>query len=304
MSSRKAETEQPASPSARRRRSKLRRTMVWLCILAVLAFIADATIYEPYHPILTTRHVAVPGLPASLDGFRVVQLSDLHRNGTRTDALIAKAVRMANSTHADLAVLTGDFVSVSARNAKPCCKLIKNLRTCYGSYAVLGNHEYWTNADEVSRALTDSGINLLTNRNVRLPNGLRLVGLDDEWSGHPDVEAAFKGTKAGEPTIILCHEPTGIERVKTKPVLVLCGHTHGATANIPGLVHIFAQYAHCDGYVSGWYRRDRALMYVNQGIGTDSAYPPFRFRNRPEVTLYVLHPTKRPRPYVMARSLD
>jgi predicted MPP superfamily phosphohydrolase len=269
--------------------------------LLLLAFVIDAAFYEPFRPVLTTYDVAIPGLPRRLDGFRVVQLSDLHRSLIVSDGLIRKAVAIANSTNANVAVVTGDFVSRNAGNAAPCCGMLKKLRTRYGTFAVLGNHDYWTNAAVVGKAVTDSGITLLTNTNARLPNGLCLVGIDDEWSGRPDEGAAFEGIKASAPCIVLCHEPTSIKRFRARPVLALCGHTHGGVINIPGLNHVLARFARCGGFISGWYSRGQALMYVNRGIGT--VFPPLRFRSRPEVTLFILHPTERSRPYV-ARSLD
>jgi predicted MPP superfamily phosphohydrolase len=265
--------------------------------LLVLAFLVDAFIYEPFHPVLQTYHVAIPGLPKEADGFRVVQLSDLHRNIGFYDRTLRRGVELANSTHADVAVVTGDLVSLTAANATPCCRILKGLKTKYGTYAVPGNHEYWTDAPTVCRAITDSGITLLINRNARLANGLRLVGVDDEWSGMPDEDAAFEGIAGRDPRIVLCHEPTTIRRFANRPGLVLCGHTHGGVLNIPVLVHVFARFAHCGGYVSGWYERGPSLMYVNRGIG--SVFPPLRFRSRPEVTLFILHPAKAARPYVI-----
>lgn len=267
-----------------------------VAILLLLVFVIDSAFYEPFHPVLTTCNVAIPGLPRRLDGFRVVQLSDLHRSLVVSDGAIRKAVALANSTRANAAVVTGDLVSRNAGNAAPCCRILKGLRTGYGTFAVLGNHEYWTNAVVVGNAVTGSGITLLTNTSTRLPNGLCLVGIDDEWSGRPDEVAAFEGIRASDPCVVLCHEPTSIKRLKTRPVLVLCGHTHGGMINIPGLNHLFARFARCGGYISGWYSQDKALMYVNRGIGT--VFPPLRFRSRPEVTLFILHPTQRSRPYV------
>ena len=278
-----------------RRLSRCKVLIRRVVILLLLVFLIDAAFYEPFHPVLTTYNVAVPGLPRRLDGFRVVQLSDLHRSLIVSDGLIHKTIAIANSTHADVAVVTGDFVSHNARNAIPCCRILKRLRTDYGTFAVLGNHDYWTNADVVSNAITGSGITLLTNTSARLPNGLRLVGIDDEWSGRPDEVAAFDGIGASEPCVVLCHEPTSIKRFKMRPVFVLCGHTHGGVINIPGLNHVLARFARCGGYISGWYSRGLALMYVNRGVG--AVFPPLRFRSRPEVTLFILHPTSRSKPY-------
>ncbi len=156
---------------------------------------------------------------------------------------------------------------------------------------------YWTDAPTVSECITKSGIKLLTNGNARLPNGVYLVGVDDEWSGNPDEETAFRGVGKHDPCVMLCHEPTSVKRFSSHAGLVLCGHTHGGVLNIPVLVGCFARFAHCGGYISGWYERGPDLMYVNRGLG--SVFPPVRFRSRPEVTLFILHPTKSKRPHVI-----
>jgi predicted MPP superfamily phosphohydrolase len=276
-----------------------KRALRYVLGLLLLAFLVDAGLYEPFHPVLQTYDVAIPGLPKAADGLRVVQLSDLHRNLAIYDRTLRRGIELANSTHADVAVVTGDFVSRSASNALPCCRMLRRLRTRYGCYAVPGNHEYWTDAPKVCAAITRSGIRLLINGNARLPDGVYIVGIDDEWSGRPDEARALLGISRRDPCIVLCHEPTSVRRFKGHPSLVLCGHTHGGVLNIPVLVHLFAQFAHCGGYISGWYRRGSNLMYVNRGLG--SVFPPLRFRCRPEVTLFILHPTKAARPHVVER---
>lgn len=288
--------------AASNRSRKFRRATKWLCLFAVLAFIIDAVLYEPYHPVLTTYDVAVPGLPESLDGFRVVQLSDFHRSLAVPGGPIDRAVQLANGAHADVALLTGDFVSRNAANATSCCNSLSKLRTTRGAYAVLGNHDYWTNAPKVSRAITNSGIKLLTNRGLRLPDGLWLVGVDDEWSGAPDEVAAFRDVKPGDPCVMLCHEPISIKRFAGRTGLLVTGHTHGGQVNLPIFTKRLVALTHHGSYVWGWYRQGGVLMYVNRGIGT--VFPPVRFRCRPEVTLFILHPTTRSRPCSIAAGLD
>lgn len=246
---------------------------------------------------MTTYNVAMPGLPESLDGFRVVRLSDVHRSLAVPKSMIDHAVRLANGTHADVALLTGDFVSHNASNATSCCKSLEKLHTTFGSFAVLGNHDYWTNAAEVSQAITESGISLLTNRSLRLGNGLWLVGLDDEWSGNPDKGAAFEGVMPGDPCIMMCHQPISITRFAGRTGLLATGHAHGGQVNLPVLTKLVVRVTHRSSYVSGWYRRGQVLMYVNRGIGM--VFPPMRFRCRPEVTLFVLHRTTRSSPSVL-----
>jgi predicted MPP superfamily phosphohydrolase len=100
---------------------------------------------------------------------------------------------------------------------------------------VLGNHDYWADADVVAGRLRRAGVELLTNRNLRLPapfQGVWLCGLDDHTSGTPDADAAFAG--AGAVRVLLMHAPSGLLDVGARPFTVaLCGHTHGGQVTFP-----------------------------------------------------------------------
>jgi uncharacterized protein len=268
--------------SLRRRRGAL--ALVGLAAL----FLAYCWLFETRQPVLTAYDVTLPGLPRELDGFRIVQLSDMHRSLVVPDSLIRGAVRLANSTHADIAVLTGDFVSHNANNAKPCAQMLSRIRTRKGLYAVLGNHDHWTNAGMVSKAIKSQGIVLLDNSNARLGTGLYLAGIDDKWAGKPDVGTAFRWIPQGSCRVMVSHTPLAIDLFKGRQGLLITGHTHGGQVLVP-----FVPRRRLPGlkgwhYIQGWYREGGILMYVNRGIGTVN--PPIRFRCQPEVTLYVLHP--------------
>ena len=261
----------------------------WAFVALSLACLVDAALYEPLHPVLVTYNVSLPGLPKQLDGFRVVQLSDLHRGMFVRDLHINRAVGLANATHPDIAAFTGDFVTHSASNAAPCCRDLSRLHTRYGSFAVLGNHDHWTDAAEVSKAIVQSHITLLNNVNVRLPNGLYVAGIDDEWSGTPVETAALSGVGTSDPCILLAHSPLSVNRFNGRTGLLLVGHTHGAQVNVPVLSQAWLSVIHCRAYRAGMYGHGRLLMYVNRGIGF--VFPPLRFLSRPEVSLFILHST-------------
>ena len=265
----------------------LRRRIIGALAVAAVIVLIDGFLIEPRMPVLTTYHVAIPNLPRELDGFRIVQLSDIHRRRAVPDYTIRKAVRIANSTHADVAVLTGDFVGKGRSNIEPCFDMLARLRTRHGSYATLGNHDHWGQLDAIRASIDKHHIKLLNNSSDEIAPGLYLVGIDDLWSGKPDLAKAFEGVDTDRAYVMLSHTPLAVDLFKGYRGLLITGHTHGGQVQLP-----FVPMERLPGlkgwkYIEGWYRVGDILMYVNRGVGM--IVPPVRFRCRPEVTLYVLH---------------
>ncbi len=273
-------------------RSKGKKKKLFWLVFAVLGFalFIDAVIIEPRSPVLTTYNVAIPNLPANMDGFRIVQLSDIHRRKTVPDSVIKKAVQIANSTHADAAVLTGDYVGKEPGNIAMSAQMLSGLKTRLGSYAVLGNHDHWTDANAVRKSFKAHGITILNNESARLAKGLYLAGIDDQWTGSPDVKAAFKNVGKTDACIMLSHTPLAVDLFKGHRGLLITGHTHGGQVMIPFVPRNRLPGLRGWKYIKGWYKVGNILMYVNRGIGMIN--PPVRFLCRPEVTLYILHPAK------------
>ena len=229
------------------------------------------------------------GLPRPL---RIAYASDFHAGGTTSPRLLELACRTLAEARPDLLLLGGDFVGTEAEAVRPLARALGGVPAPLGRYAVLGNHDWWADADTVVRALTDAGIELLTNRNVRLPapfDGVHLCGLDDPWAGRPDARAAFAG--ADGTRIVIMHQPSGLLDVGPEPfALALCGHTHGGQIALPGGRPIVV--AH--GPLSQRYSRGRydlaggGVLIVSAGIGCSTL--PFRLFSPPEVLLCELTP--------------
>ena len=281
-----------------------RRRFLKRCLIggAALAVPADAILYEPRAVELTTHHVAVPNLPRERDGFRLVQLSDLHRRSLAPDAAITSAVRIANSTRPDAAVLTGDFIHHNPDDIVPCFEMLSELKSTLGSYAVFGNHDHWTDAPAVAAAMKRHGVTLLDNANVELEKGLYLVGIDDKWGGRPDVPTSFRQVNRNSSHVILSHTPLAVDLLKGRCGLLITGHTHGGQINIPFVPRSCLPGLRGWKYISGWYRVDQMLMYVNRGIGMVN--PPIRFLCRPEVTLFILHPASTGLPHLASARIN
>lgn len=179
--------------------------------------------------------------PGGARALRVAFASDFHVGPTTPAQTVDAAVARLVDARADLLLLGGDFVSLRAGDARELARKLAEVPAPLGRYAVLGNHDYWADAATVTAHLADAGIELLTNRSVRLPapfEGVVLTGLDDHQSGEPDAVAAFAEPAALR--IVLMHAPSSLLDIGDRPFAVaLCGHTHGGQVvlgDLPPLV--------------------------------------------------------------------
>lgn len=245
-----------------------------------------ALFLEPRWIKVTHYDVYLPGLPPSLDGARIVQLSDLHRGKKTPDSIIKRAVRITNSEKPDIVIITGDFINTNASNAEPCAQILSHLKARWGKFAVLGNHDHWYSARTVTDKLEAYNIQVLNNSNSRVAPGLYIIGIDDKWAGHPDVKKAWSGVNENAGQVLLSHTPQAAPLFRDKRCLALTGHTHGGQFTIPFIRRNRLPGLRHSPYISGWYQDGNTSMYVNRGIGM--AVAPIRFRCRPEVTVFTL----------------
>lgn len=234
--------------------------------------------------------VPVPGLHSALDGFRIVQLSDLHFLPFTQIDFIEQAVTKALSLQPDLLVLTGDFVTHEADTIFGAVKTLSRLNAKHGVFAVLGNHDARAGARIVRQGIEEAGISLLHNRGFTFDVGhgqLNLAGVDDCIWGHPDIHAALADLQPEVPTLLLAHEPDVIDDFsQVGPIaLQLSGHTHGGQVRLPFLgTPILPKLG--EKYVQGLYRVNESWVYTNRGVGMVSM--PIRFNCPPEITEIIL----------------
>jgi len=238
-----------------------------------------------------TQHtVKVPHLPEALRGLRIAHLTDIHRSEVTQDRLIHHAVALANAAQPDLTLLTGDYVTRNPNDITPCAHMLAGLRARLGVFAVLGNHDYTTDGKAMEHALTVQGITVLPNRSVCLPEGLRLVGLDDDRYHRTDVARAFADVEPNEPTLVLAHNPALVERVADRECVVFSGHTHGGQIRLPILTAREVRRIGAKHYRAGWFTVGKAKLYVNRGIGQVGV--PIRFLCRSELAIFTLIPAE------------
>jgi hypothetical protein len=233
--------------------------------------------------------VHLTSLDPAHDGLRIVQLSDLHIGSGVPDGRIISAVRAVNDLAPDLVVLTGDFVTTKRDPLSRVPQILEPLTA--PRVAVLGNHDYWSGAQEIRTGLERIGVPVLQNANTSLRlRGVdfNVIGVDDSTTRHDDVEAAYRG--AGKASrLVLTHTPSCAGKLPAwEDVLVLSGHTHGGQWDVPRLTRGVYQAAGQPWYRGAYTVRGNHL-YVNRGLGFGKGTRLPRINSDPEVSLITLH---------------
>ncbi len=236
-------------------------------------------------PEITVTDIWLRRLTETLDNLSVVHLSDIHHSLFTPLRQIQRVVQLANRQQPDLVALTGDYVTASANYIWPVAEQLGQLRTRLGVFAVLGNHDFAVDAEEITRALETHGIRVLRNSRARLhARGapLWVLGVDDLWYNADDLSAAVTGVPSRDIKLLLCHNPLGIHQAAAYGIdLVLAGHTHGGQVKLPLLGSVYGRSKLGTRFVDGWNRLESTQIYVSRGIG--KVVLPVRVGCRPEI---------------------
>ena len=267
------------------------------------------------------RRVDIPisNLPAALDGMTIVQLSDIHMSGYMPRAQVRRAVDMANDLGANLAVVTGDFITGSGDPLEECIEEVRRLSAPLGIYGCNGNHEIYADAEDRAQDLfAQQGMKLLRHENALITfNGaqLNLIGVDYQRERAPGGRkvSALTGIESlirkDLRNILLSHNPNSFNRAAELGIeLSLAGHTHGGQIQVEILDHRLSPARFITDYVAGLYMRPlftpaktvasqkflhaaalqgpHSAIYVNRGLGTVGA--PVRLGVPPEISLLTL----------------
>jgi len=256
-----------------------------------------AVAVEPYNIEVVRVEVLCPRLPAQLDGYSILQVSDLHmRRMGRRERSIARLIESLETP--DLVAVTGDMVHTQ-EGIEPFMELANSLRARDGVFAVFGNSEHKNGIDPRSFAagLSSRGIVSLLNKAIRIDRGTAaywLAGVDDPASGHDELDTALANVPADEFVLLLMHSPDPISLAVARGVdVVLSGHTHGGQVRFPlfgpALTHSWHGRRMNSGLYSGarmqkitGTRPGRTRLYVTRGLGVSGLA--LRFLCPPELT--------------------
>jgi predicted MPP superfamily phosphohydrolase len=238
-------------------------------------------------PALKRIEVWLERWPRSLDGFRIVQLSDIHIGPIRGREFSRHLSERVNALSPDLVAVTGDLVDGSVSRVADEVAPFATLRAPHGVFFVTGNHDHYSGASRWCDVVRGLGMRVLRNERVSLQVGaetFELAGVDDHRSGFEtagggeDLDAALSDLPAGRPVILLAHDPSTFKRACGMGVdLQISGHTHG------GQIWPFAWFVRLAiPFVAGLYRRAASQLYVSRGTGFWG--PPMRLFAPAEIT--------------------
>lgn len=254
--------------------------------------VISAVIATNVKAIDNARHIELEVVDVKINNlkkpYKIIQISDIHIGGLITKNFIKSMVDKINLLNADIVVITGDLVDTKLEFARPALDELKNLQSKYGTYFIVGNHEYFHGVKPIIDYVNSLGIKTLENQNVYIgekDEGFYLAGVYDRFgfrygSYIPDINKALENCE-NNPTILLAHQPKYINEIKdTKNIdLILCGHTHG------GQIFPFNFLVKLEQpYVKGLHQHnDTTQVYVNKGTGFWG--PPMRLGASSEITV-------------------
>jgi uncharacterized protein len=272
-------------PAHRRPRRESRSLKLIKSSLAEMARVALA---EPFMLSIERQEIFLRRLPKALNGLRIVHLSDLHYGPLTSSDHLRRAAKVANDLRPDLIFLTGDYISQDRIYAAPCAEIVGKLRARHGVYAILGNHDHWTDAKLITDLFRAEGIRMLINEGMRIDiNGASfwLAGVDDTMVGLEDLTLALAGSSDSELRIVLAHNPIILRRAAAASVdLVLSGHTHGGQVTLRSEKNGSGRPRR--RLLRGLGRRGNTQIYVSRGLGT--VVLPIRYGCPPEVSVLEL----------------
>jgi predicted MPP superfamily phosphohydrolase len=264
---------------------------------------AYALLVEPRWFRITRRTFPIRGLPASLAGLRIVQITDVHHGPWLPLACVRHVVDAANALEPDLIFLTGDYVLSSDVYIQPAIAELARLRPKIATLAILGNHDWWEGPKLTRQELTKAGFVLLENaRRVLTPDrrlieaadeGLALAGVEDLWEGKPHYQRALGGLPDDMPRLLLSHNPDVAEELAFvqsgfRVDLMMSGHTHGGQIYLPGMGTPIVPSSYGQKYAQGLVQGPACPVFVCRGLGMSIL--PLRLGVPPEVAVLELVP--------------
>jgi predicted MPP superfamily phosphohydrolase len=255
-------------------------------LVIALAFVAAGIRGGMARPSLKQVEIFLARWPRALDGFRIVQISDIHIGPLLGRRFAQQLSDRVNALEPDLVAVTGDLVDGSVSKLRDEVEPFGELRAKHGVFFVTGNHDHYSGAEGWSDRVRELGIRVLRNERVTIQQddvAFELAGVDDHRSGYEtfageDLDAALADLPPERAVILLAHDPTSFKRASAMGVdLQLSGHTHG------GQIWPFEYFVRLAvPFVAGLYRRGNAQVYVSRGTGFWG--PPMRLLAPAEIT--------------------
>lgn len=263
-----------------------------IVLIIILIVIIWSFWVEPNLLVMRNQNLDIKGL----EGLKIVFIGDFHIKPHQKNRL-AYIVKKINEQNPDLILSVGDFVSghdpKQSLPIEEIAKELSNLKSKYGFYAVLGNHDWWQGGEKIQNVLEDNGVIVLSNENRRLKINDKIIyiaGVEDINTRNVDLNLALKG--ANHPTILLTHSPDVFpfvtsefnSKIVDKVDLTLAGHNHGGQIYLPIVGALVVPSGYDNKKAQGLIEESGKKMFITKGIGTSIL--PVRFNCVPEIVVF------------------
>ncbi len=268
-------------------------------IIVSIAILFATSVYargiEPRWFDIKTIDIVIPELAPAFEGYRIVQLTDIHaRSGVMDRDMLERVARLANEQEPDLIALTGDYITRTPDHAEEMLtNAFAQLRASDGIVAIMGNHErgYGKDISSIERALHAGKITILNNAIYsidRQGSKLNIAGVDDVMFGFANLPKTIAQLPKTGTNILLAHEPDFADKAAATDrfALQLSGHSHGGQVVFPFVPRLTPPLG--TKYINGFYQIGEMQLYVSPGVGTTGPGKS-RFNCRPEISIIVLH---------------
>jgi predicted MPP superfamily phosphohydrolase len=258
-------------------------------LTAMYGFAAERLDYQVHRV-----EIPIPNLPAGLEGMKIVQISDIHLSSYMPRLQVRRAVNMANDLGADLALVTGDFITGAGDPIADCIDEVRGLRAPLGVWGCNGNHEIYARAEDTAQILfAQAGMKLLRQENAEVTfkgSSFNIIGVDyqrERTNGGRKVQLLQNVeplVRRDMPNILMSHNPNSFNRAAELGIeLTLAGHTHGGQIQVEILDHRLSPARFITDYVAGLYHRPMFAPAPNDRASNSSAFDTYHgslFPNR------------------------
>lgn len=257
-------------------------------IMGVSGLLTGYGIYQAHRdPIIEKISIKLSNLPSNFEGFRIIQISDIHAGGTINQKFVQNIVKIVNNIRPDLIAITGDLVDGSVSNLRKHVSSLSEMKAKSGTFFVTGNHEYYSGVTSWVREIKRMGINVLLNEHEIIESGnqkILLAGVTD-YNGKRFIKSqesspkrAIEGSPPCDVKILLAHQPRSIYKAAEVGFdLQLSGHTHGGQY-YPYKFFVYLQ----QPFINGLHKYKNTQIYINRGTGYWG--PPLRIGIPSEIT--------------------
>jgi uncharacterized protein len=272
-------------------------TVILVAMILLTVLIYEMTVWGPRRLTVETVTRTDTLIPDSFEGVKVLYFSDAHYNKFMDKERFSTVVTRINQLDADIVIFGGDLFdhpSVEYPTTEiqdELIALLSSIRAPLGKYAVFGNHDLESPRTKqmIANVLAAGGFDLLINQNIPIYNKddsyIRLIGLDSQLLGTPDLTAAYQGVNEGEFVLTISHTPDIIDQLPTSTRWVLAGHSHGGQIRVPIFNELYTV-PYARNYVSGEHLVNGIRLNISNGIGTTRW--DIRLMADPQIHIYTL----------------